>query len=429
LMLAGTWLYWLLGRCKTQTPKLLSRSQIAKREPLIKADNSRGGVEYSDAYLHDNDARFVFNFIRNAIDKGCIAANYIESVTASRDQTGQWITEVEDQVSGDRFNIRSKTVINATGAFVDQYNQITGIETDYCHVFSKGIHLVVPRISDRHQVLAFFADDGRLFFAIPMGGQTCIGTTDTRVSGPLTEVTDEDRDFVLSNINAQLNLVKPLTWDDVIAERCGVRPLAIRKGHGSDNDFLQLSRKHVVETDFERNYVSIFGGKLTDCLNVGDEICDRVADLGVDLPNRHTSTGQNKWYGEPMSFVKRQYFERAEALGLDKVKSEDTEEMLSVRLWRRYGEHANEMIDAIAKDPSLSNAVIEGAGIRWCEIDYLASSELIVSLEDFLRRRSKVELLIPRETLKQSPGLYKACEQFFGVDAKMRFDEYFENRQ
>ena len=122
-------------------------------------------------------------------------------------------------------------LINAAGAFVDKHNELTGIETEYHHLLSKGIHLIVPQISDSHRVLAFFADDERLFFAIPMANRTCIGTTDTRVVDPVTAVTDEDRDFVLSNINARLDLPAPLTRDDVIAERCGVRPLATRKTH------------------------------------------------------------------------------------------------------------------------------------------------------------------------------------------------------
>ena len=56
LMLIGTWLYWLLGRGKTRTPRMFSASQIKNTEPLIDVENSIGGVEYSDAYLHDNDA-------------------------------------------------------------------------------------------------------------------------------------------------------------------------------------------------------------------------------------------------------------------------------------------------------------------------------------------------------------------------------------
>ena len=35
-------------------------------------------------------------------------------------------------------------------------------------------------------------------------------------------VTDEDRDFLLDQINSRLSLDEPLTKDSIIAERCGV---------------------------------------------------------------------------------------------------------------------------------------------------------------------------------------------------------------
>ena len=54
-------LYWGIGNFFTRAPRLLSPLQINKEESLIKTSNSIGGVEYSDAYLYDNDARFVFN--------------------------------------------------------------------------------------------------------------------------------------------------------------------------------------------------------------------------------------------------------------------------------------------------------------------------------------------------------------------------------
>ena len=91
-------------------------------------------------------------------------------------------------------------------------------------------------------MLTFFADDGRLFFVIPMGPRTCIGTTDTRVETPAAHVTDEDRRFVLDNINKRLHLPAPLTEKDVIAERCGVRPLAVAVDGGGRKtaDWTQL---------------------------------------------------------------------------------------------------------------------------------------------------------------------------------------------
>jgi glycerol-3-phosphate dehydrogenase len=420
VILASTWLYWILGRGRTQTPRLVSSRQIKQTEPLINTFISTGGVEYSDAFLHDNDARFVFNFVRSAMDKGCVAANYVKSTGAARDASGYWTTQVEDQVSGSRFPVRSRILINAAGAFVDQHNLLTGIQTEHQHLLSKGIHLIVPQISDSHRVLAFFADDERLFFAIPMANRTCIGTTDTRVTDPITEVTDEDRDFVLSNINARLDLPAPLTPDDVIAERCGVRPLATPKIRNGSVDVQQLSRKHVIEMTAEQNHISIFGGKLTDCVNVGNEICACVARLGL-APKK-----VGKWYGEPGRKQREAFFSRAHALGVDAMVASDTREALSVRLWRRYGADAQGMLDAIEADASLSDTLVENTGIRRCEIDYLAKNEMIVKLEDYLRRRSKLELLVSRETLRQSAGLFEACEKLFGDKAKIRFDEYFE---
>lgn len=419
VILASTWLYWILGRGKTRTPRLISSRQIKQTEPLINTSTSTGGIEYSDAFLHDNDARFVFNFVRSAMDRGCVAVNYIKSKGATRDTGGNWTTQVEDQVSGRQFSIRSKVLVNAAGAFVDQHNELTGIETEYHHLLSKGIHLIVPQISDSHRVLAFFADDERLFFAIPMANRTCIGTTDTRVADPVTAVTDEDRDFVLSNINARLDLPVPLTRDDIIAERCGVRPLATRKTHGQSVDVQQLSRKHVIEMTPGQNHISIFGGKLTDCLNVGNEICACVAKLGLK-PEK-----VGKWYGEPDRKAREAYFGRARKLGIDEIVASDTREPLSERLWRRYAAHAQGMLDAIEQDPGLSEPLVENAGIRRCEIDYLAANEMIVKLEDYLRRRSKIELLMSRDDLRQSAGLFEACEKLFGDDARKCFDEYF----
>ena len=420
LMLIGTWIYWVFGRGQTRTPALFSTTQIKNAEPLVKVSDSRGGVEYSDAYLHDNDARFVFNFVRSAMDKGCVAANYVEYVKGEYDTQNNWVAVARDKVSGTQFQIRSKVVINAAGAFVDRLNGMTGVETEYQHIFSKGIHLIVPRLARQKRVLAFFADDGRLFFAIPMANRTCIGTTDTPVDDPETEVTAEDREFVLSNINTRFDLNKPLGLGDIISERCGVRPLVLKKGQKSKDDFLQMSRKHVVEIVAEKKHISIFGGKLTDCLNVGEEICEEVEKLGVNL-----GKVDGKWYGEPDNQVKSTYYKRAYELGLDHSIASDTGEMLSDRLWRRYGQHAIPMLDAIEKEPKLAEPLIEGTGIRHCEIEYIRENEMVVTLKDYLKRRSKLEYLLPYEELKQLEGIRETCEHLFGDDAQAKYEEYF----
>jgi glycerol-3-phosphate dehydrogenase len=417
-LVLGTWLYWLIGSFFTRRPRLLSRAAIADEEPIIDVSRCDGGFEYSDAYLHDNDARFVWNFIRKALDHGAAAVNYVESL-GSRREDGTWVTRARDVMSGREIVIRSRVLVNACGPFVDEHNALTGQTTGTHHIFSKGIHLIVPRLTPHRRVLTFFADDGRLFFVIPMGTRTCIGTTDTRVESPHTQVTAEDRAFVLSNINKRLRLPAPLTEADVIAERCGVRPLAVG-ARGGAADWMQLSRKHVVEVNRADAHLSIFGGKLTDCLNVGDEIAAIVRGLGVEFPHPET-----RWYGEPPDELRDEFSHRAREMDLDGMTSPRSSEKLSPRLWRRYGTEALGLLESIHRDPRMGEVLIEGAEYLRCEIELAAKREMITKLEDFLRRRSKISLVMRTEELDGAPGLREACRILFGEEAEARHAEYF----
>jgi len=400
----------------------MSPVQINQEEPLVNTSNSIGGVEYSDAYLYDNDARFVFNFIGSAIDNNCIAVNYVESLGSKLNTNDEWLTKLRNNRSNKEFEIRSKVIINACGPYVDQQNQLSDQTTDHHHVFSKGIHLIVPRITVNERVLTFFADDGRMFFAIPMGGRTMIGTTDTPVSTPDTKVTEQDRQFVLDNINKRLNLPKPITDEDIISERCGVRPLVL--SNDKDNypyeDWTKLSRKHEIDINQQKSYISIFGGKLTDCINIGEEVCEKVERLGLSLPQKN-----RKWYGEPDEAIRKEYLNLAKSMKLDELTSSGSSEILSSRLWRRYGKMAFGLLESIQKEPKMAEPLIEGTDYIKCELTEAADREMIVTLEDFLRRRSKLALVVKHEDLKKSDGLREACKILFAEDAADRWEEYF----
>ncbi|MEI8256459.1 MAG: FAD-dependent oxidoreductase [Deltaproteobacteria bacterium] len=417
----GTLFYWFLGSFFTRRPRLLSLETMARDEPVVRLEGSDGGFEYSDSYFHDNDARFTWSFIRGAMDHGCVAANYIESTGARRDADGLWTVDARDVTTGRTFTIRARALVNACGPYVDAHNVLTGVRTAHRHALSKGIHLIVRRLTPHRRVLTFFADDGRLFFVIPMGARTCIGTTDTRVESPETHVTDEDRRFVLENINKRLNLAEPLTEADVIAERCGVRPLAVGAGGKAGDDWMRLSRKHAVETDEEARHVSVFGGKLTDCLNVGDEIARAVARLGVRFPYPDA-----RWYGEPHDEVRARFFHQARLMDLDAMTSPASSEVIGKRLWRRYGYAALAMLEAIREDSAQGEVLIDGTEYLRCELEHAARHEMVTMLDDFLRRRSKIALVVSRDELMRARGLDEACKILFGEEHAMdRWREYF----
>jgi len=413
----GSILYWIMGRFKTRAPRYVSARAIEAAEPVINTTAAQGGLEYSDCYLYDNDARFVFNFIRRSLNYGCIAANYIEATDSSRDAQG-WVTQARDVMTQEALTIRSRAVINACGPQVDAWNAVAGETTAYRHLFSKGVHLIVDQITDNKRVLTFFASDGRLFFLIPMGPKTCIGTTDTQVSHPDVGVTDEDRDFILENANALLDTDPPLTRQSIIAERVAVRPLAI-EGTDGVADWVQLSRKHVIEVNEETRHLSIFGGKLTDCLNVGEEVAEHIERLGIDLPNPN-----NRWYGEPGDDLRDEFMLQAQLMSLDELTHPSSSEPLSQRFWRRYAESAFGLLERIREDPDCAQLLIEDAEYTRCEIELAARREMITRLEDFMRRRSKIEQVVRSDKLRVAPGLREACEILFGPQADERLQEY-----
>jgi glycerol-3-phosphate dehydrogenase len=127
-LLLGTLVYWLFGSFFTRPPRLLSRATMEREEPIVRLDGCDGGFEYSDAYLHDNDARFVWNFVRAALDHGALPPT-TSSPWARSARASSGSPRARDVISGDTFTLRSKAIVNACGPFVDAHNALTGEKT------------------------------------------------------------------------------------------------------------------------------------------------------------------------------------------------------------------------------------------------------------------------------------------------------------
>lgn len=422
----GATAYWAIGQFGTKPPKLFDAEQIKATEPAIDTTTVRGGIQYQDAYLIDNDSRFVFSFVRSAIEAGAAVSNYVELVSAER-VGDRWVARLRDVDGGEEFTTSARVIVNAAGPFVDDLNGQWGLTTDHRIVYSKGIHLVVPRLTttDHDRVLAFFDDTQRLFYVIPMGRRSVIGTTDTRVDTPFTAVDDDDRTFLLDQINARLDLPTPLTVADIIAERSGVRPLVVKRGGGDrlDVDWTSLSRKHEIERDDDRAVVTIFGGKLTDCLNVGEEVAAEVEELGVPLERDLAN-----WYGEPAPATRAEFYRQARLMKLDALRTKPDTEPLTDRLWRRYGRRAFDLLEAIRADPAKGEDIMNSADYLRAELYNAAEHEMIVKLDDFMRRRSKIDLVVHDDDVRNSPGLREVAEILFGDRAEARLAEYFAEK-
>jgi glycerol-3-phosphate dehydrogenase len=215
---------------------------------------------------------------------------------------------------------------------------------------------------------------------------------------------------------------------DIIAERSGVRPLVVKvEGEGADDwrskEWTSLSRRHEVERDEQQAVVTVFGGKLTDCLNVGAEVAAEIESLGVAL-----EADDQNWFGEPDAASRAEFFRQAHLMRLDDMRSKPDTEPLSVRLWRRYGRRAFDMLEQIRDDPSMATDVMSSADYLRVELHNAAEHEMIVKLDDFMRRRSKIDLVVPDEDFVGSEDLAEVARLLFGDDSARRLDEFYRKR-
>ena len=82
--------------------------------------------------------------------------------------------------------------------------------------------------------------------------------------------TPEDVRFLLEQRDRCLSVKSPK--EDILALRCGVRPLAVKADYHKNVYPLELSRRFRISADSERPWISTYGGKLTGCTLLADKI-------------------------------------------------------------------------------------------------------------------------------------------------------------
>lgn len=65
--------------------------------------------------------------------------------------------------------------------------------------------------------------------------------------------------------------------------------------------------------------------------------------------------------------------------------------------------------------------------IRFLTTIQMGTGEMVTKLDNFLRRRSKIEQVMSRDDIIQAPGLKEACRILFGDQADEKLSEYIES--
>ena len=207
-----------------------------RSEAKLRSATLVGSVSYADGQF--DDARFGIALAQTFAQQGGELINYAKAVAFARDSNGKLAAlEVEDQLTGERFQIRAKVFVNCTGPFADQLRRMANPALPERLRLSKGVHLLLPleALQSDAALLIPRTEDGRVIFAIPWLGRLLVGTTDDEAN--LTDemvVTPAEVRYLLRHVNHYLNV--NLTPQDVQSAFAGLRPLLKSKDLGEHRE-------------------------------------------------------------------------------------------------------------------------------------------------------------------------------------------------
>lgn len=396
---------WLAGVKTEDRRKMLTRKQTLAQEPLLIANDIKGGAIYAE--YRTDDARLTIEIIKTASRYGAVVCNYcvVENLLYNNIQVSG--ISVNDIVSDERFTIMSQAVINATGPWVDSLRRKDNSLNNKVIFLSKGVHIVVA--NERlpvSQSSYFNVGDGRMIFAIPRGRTTYIGTTDTPFSGNIDDLRTEvaEVEYLLKSVNETFTDVN-LKLSDVESSWVGLRPLIFEDGKSAN----ELSRKDEIFVSGS-GLISIAGGKLTGYRKMAERTVDLVIKrifknqrLKPCSTSSISLTKSNfKNYSSVLSY-QQSISQRLIPLGLSNHVA---------RLVNSYGQECDEILNSIHQFDTYPS----GTKLALAELKYCLENEMVISASDFfVRRTGMLYFDLPRLRAVLIPCL-EAMAKFHGWD-------------
>jgi len=269
----GATLYdWLAGSRNISPHESLSAARARMKEPALTPAGLRGAVVIHDC--QEDDARFCLDNLLHAAELGAVCANYCELTGFITREDRIIAGRVLDQQSHESFEIAARVFINAAGPWVERVAGLAPFGGDAVRLSpTKGVHLLVPRLTQGHAIIFQTRRDGRNMFVLPWGECSLIGTTDTDWDGDPGHAQADagDVEYLLAEVN-RLFPDRRLAVTEIITTFAGVRALL----RAEDDAPSRRSREHRIVRQ-GRNFLSIAGGKYTTYRLIAKQVVDQVS--------------------------------------------------------------------------------------------------------------------------------------------------------
>jgi glycerol-3-phosphate dehydrogenase len=365
------------GRGAVPGHRHFTRRGALELAPALKRSALVGAIQYYDCQL--DDARHVVTVARTAAHHGAQLATSTRVTGFLREGERVVGAEVLDLESGREIEVRARQVINATGAWTDELQELVGRGRFRVRP-SKGIHLVVPRDRIAADTGLTLRTETSVLFIIPWGRHWLIGTTDTDWNLGLDHpaASASDIDYLLEHVNAVLR--QPLDRADVEGVFAGLRPLLA----GESDDTSTLSREHAIAQSVP-GLTTVAGGKYTTYRVMAKDVVDYAAR---NLEDRHgvpSCTDQVELLGASghRAFVNRRH-ELAARSGLHVARIE--------HLLGRYGTMTSDLLALIGSDGALAEPLSGADDYLAVEALYAVTHEGALHLDDILTRRTRISI-------------------------------------
>ncbi len=283
----GLWLYDRLAGPYRLSPATVVRAGEARRlEPGLERRGLRGAGAYTDVVM--DDARLAVAVARDAAAHGAEIHTYTE-VTGARPTAGGGVELLAiDRLEGGEQSYSAPVVVNATGPWADQVRLMLARalapgspDPEPRLRPSRGVHLAYPRLTNGHGLVLSARSDGRVFFVVPFGERSLVGTTEVELPSPPPPESWRPTIEEVAYLRAELRRALPgAAASPPIAVLSGLRPLL-----RSDDDAGEASREHAVFE--ERGVLTVAGGKYTTFREMARDVMRHVASRLAHPERRH----------------------------------------------------------------------------------------------------------------------------------------------
>lgn len=372
------------GRRAVPMQKHYSKRGAQRLFPGIRDDALVGAIRFYDARV--DDARLVIDLVRTAAGFGALAASRAQVVGFDKDADGHVVgARIADLEGRRELHVKARYVINATGVWTEQTQDLVRDDAGLRVLASKGIHIVVPKDRIDGSTGIFLRTEKSVLFIIPWPRYWVIGTTDTAWHEDLAHpvATAADIDYVLDHANSVL--ADPLTRDDIIGTYAGLRPLLQPKTK-DEGSSAKVSREHTV-TEVAPGMCAIAGGKLTTYRVMAQDAVDfalthlygeRGAADHPCVTAQIPLVGAARFRGMQ---ARRRLIAQERGWEVDRVQ----------HLLDRYGDEIELLLAMIDADPSLGAPMASAPAYVRAEVAFAVTHEGALHLEDILRKRIRLD--------------------------------------